>query len=122
MNFLNQLVGVAHAQILGGNGGAVSGGGSKFTLDQFTFLNPLTGSNLNSLVGTLVGIILTIAALAAFIYLLIAGFQYITAGGDAEKATKARTGIINALIGIVVILVAYVILRYVGSQLIPGTG
>ncbi|HSX41762.1 MAG TPA: hypothetical protein VLE93_00240 [Candidatus Saccharimonadales bacterium] len=118
MNLIN-FIGRAHAQI--GTGGVVNSNGSNFNLDQFNFLNPLKTTNLNTLVGTIIGILLTIAALTAFIYLLIAGFQYITAGGDAEKATKARTGIINAIIGIIVILVAYVILRYVGTSLIPGS-
>lgn len=120
MNLLSLFVTTAHAQITG-SGDAVAPGGRKFTLGDFNFLNPLKGADLNGLIGTVIGILLTIAALAAFIYLLIAGFQYITAGGDAAKATTARTGIINALIGIIIILVAYVVLRYVGTSLIPGT-
>lgn len=56
--------------------------------------------------------VLAIVAVIAFVYLIIAGVNYITAGGDADKATKARTGILNAIIGIVVVVLAFFILRF----------
>ncbi len=52
-----------------------------------------------------------IAGIAAVFFLLYSGFQYITAGGDGEKAGKARTGIINAIIGIIVLMAAFFIFR-----------
>jgi hypothetical protein len=51
----------------------------------------------------------------AVIYLIWAGIQYIQAGGDASKAKAARTSIINAIIGVVVILSAYTIIRFASS-------
>jgi threonine/homoserine/homoserine lactone efflux protein len=51
----------------------------------------------------------------AVIYLIWAGIQYIQAGGDASKAKAARASIINAIIGIVVILSTYTIIRFAGS-------
>ncbi len=105
MNLMNYFVGRAYAQ-------------SNFSITDFRFLNPTKGPiTASSLIAFVVNVILIVAALAAFIYLIIAGFQYITAGGDADKATKARTGIINALIGIIIILLAYGVLRYVGGVL-----
>lgn len=119
------IVGKALAQ---GTTGGVTGGSNdavtnnSFDISDFTFLKPFDNSTtFPDLLGKIIGLTLTLAALAAFFYLLIAGFQYITAGGDAGKATAARTGIVNALIGIIVILVAYVILRYVGTGLL-GSG
>lgn len=106
----------------GGTGGLATE--NKFDLAKFKFLNPWIpkdGADIDktfsSLLGQIIGIVLTIAAITAFIYLLVAGFGYITSGGDAEKATKARAGIVNALIGILVILVAYLVLKYVGTSL-----
>lgn len=95
-------------------------GTSDFSIDDFLFLSPPKDLGFGNLVGTIIGWFLTIAALVAFIYLLVAGFQYITAGGDAAKAQAARTGIVNALIGIIVILVAYVVLRYVGGSILSA--
>jgi hypothetical protein len=97
---------------------------SGFTLRDFNFLKPFdadsaadASNKFNSLLGQLIGLVLTIAAIVAFFYLVISGFQYITAGGDAGKAQTARQGIINSLIGIIIILVSYLVLRYVGTFL-----
>lgn len=107
MHLMNLFVGQAHA--------------ANFNISSFQFLNPTTGTiTASSLITFVVNVILIVAALAAFIYLIIAGFQYITAGGDAEKATKARTGIINAIIGIIVILLAYGVLTYVAGLFTSG--
>jgi len=42
----------------------------------------------------------------AAIFLIVAGYFYITAGGDPEKIKKAREMLINALIGLAVGLAA----------------
>lgn len=123
LNIVNQIMPKAYAQFGGSNSGVSS---SNFSLGSFNFLNPLvnndnTATTFNGYFGTIVGLILTIAAIVAFIFLLMAGFQYITAGGDTAKADTARKGIVNALVGILIILVSYVILRYVGTAVL-GTG
>lgn len=60
---------------------------------------------------------LFIAGFLAVVYLVYAGILYITAGGDPAKAEKARTGIINAIIGIIIIVLAFVIERTVMNLL-----
>jgi len=47
------------------------------------------------------------AGIAAVIYLIWYGIQYITAGGSPEKVKAARTGVINTVIGIVIIFCAF---------------
>jgi len=42
----------------------------------------------------------------AVILLIVAGIKYMTAGGDAEKAGAAKGSIINAVIGIVIVVAA----------------
>ena len=42
----------------------------------------------------------------AGIFLIYAGFLWVTAGGNPENVTKARTMLINALIGIAIALLA----------------
>ena len=96
-----------------------------FNFDNFFFLRPFGGgddaTNLSAVFGSIVGLVLLVAAIVAFFYLIVSGFQYMTAGGEAEKATKARQGIINAIIGIIVILVSYIIITYVAG-FIGGAG
>jgi hypothetical protein len=68
--------------------------------------------------------ILIIAFVAAFIMLLIGGIRWITAGGDEKGVASARNMITGALIGLVVVLVAYAMIRLVevffGFNIITG--
>ena len=86
-----------------------------------------TAANINNNFSDIINqgfIIFTwIAGIAAVFFLLYSGFQYITAGGDGDKAGKARTGIINAIIGIIVLMSAFFIFRAarnVGSGVTNG--
>lgn len=48
----------------------------------------------------------------AVIYLIYAGFIYMTAGADTDKATQGRNAIMYAIIGILVIAFARVIVEW----------
>lgn len=66
-------------------------------------------SSVGALIGKLFQIIGLAAGIAAFFFLVYSGFSYLTAGGNAEQAKKAQQGIINAAIGIIIIVLAYAI-------------
>src|SRR3989304_1383626 len=57
--------------------------------------------------------ILVVAFVLAFIMLLIGGIRWITAGGDEKAVASARNMITAALIGLVVLLVAYALIKLV---------
>lgn len=78
----------------------------------------LTGSG--GIIDFVVTWVLVLAGAIAVIYLIYGGLLYITAGGDAEKATKGRTALINAIIGIIIIALAFVIVQWVGSIIQGG--
>lgn len=80
---------------------------------------PLLGAGytLNSLIGTIIQTVLLIAGVLAVFYLIWGGISYVTAGGDAEKASKGRVAITNAIIGIIIILAALLIYNYIISSL-----
>ncbi|MFA4930251.1 MAG: pilin [Patescibacteria group bacterium] len=69
---------------------------------------------------TVINYILGAAGLVAVIYLIIGGFNYITAGGNEEQNKKATKTLLNAVIGLVVIFAAYAIVVTVQNAL-PGT-
>ncbi len=54
------------------------------------------------------------------IYLIVAGIQYITSGGNATKAMVARTAIINAIIGIILVILAFSITQWIKNLIILG--
>ena len=72
-----------------------------------------TNTNIRTFITNIGAFIMWIAGALALGYLIYGGILYITAGGDAEKATKGRTAIINAVIGIVVVLMALIIINWV---------
>lgn len=63
--------------------------------------------------GNILGIVYAIAAAVAVIVIVIAGIQYSLSGGDASKTKKAKDAILYALVGLVVVLMAFVITQYV---------
>ena len=75
-----------------------------------------TMQDLGSAVRSIINIMLLLAAVVAIIYLMVGGYQYVTAGGNAEQATAARTTILNALIGLVVIFSAFAVVNFVVSR------
>lgn len=85
---------------------------------EFDWLTLRTSeTDVNTLATTIIDWILSIAGLLAVIYLIYAGIVYITAGGNPDAAKKGQQGIINAVIGLVVIALAWVIARSVASFL-----
>ncbi len=55
--------------------------------------------------------IISISAVGLFVVLLIGGFNFLFSGGDQKKLEGARGTITNSVIGLVVIVIAYLILN-----------
>lgn len=70
---------------------------------------------------TIINWALAIAFILAVIFLIYGGFRYILAGGNAEAATAGRTAIFNALIGVVIVVLSYVIVQIV-YRFVSGSG
>jgi hypothetical protein len=54
------------------------------------------------------------AGVVLFIVIVAAGFTYLFSGGDAKQLEKAKNTFTYALIGLIVIVCAYLILRLIG--------
>lgn len=84
-----------------------------------TITNKGQGLKVNTDVGTVIGngisILFVVASLLVLFYLIMGGINWITSGGDKEKVGKARGMIINALIGLAVLALAFVIWNLVGK-------
>lgn len=68
-----------------------------------------TGASWQDFVTKVINVILSVAGALAVIYLIYSGILYITAAGNPDSAKKGQQGIINAVIGIVIIVIAYFI-------------
>jgi len=73
------------------------------------------GASLGKLISSLVGALFIAAFLLAFMTLITNGLQWITAGGDKQALEKARNGITNAIMGLVIVAAAFAIMTLVGQ-------
>lgn len=62
-------------------------------------------------------IVFIAAALAVLVYLIIGAFKWITSGGDKDAIGKARGTIVNALIGLAILALAFFITVLFGQIL-----
>lgn len=79
------------------------------------------GSGPNNLIVTVINIMLGIAFLVAVLFLIFGGFRYIFSAGNEEAAEKGRNTVVNALIGVAIIILSYVIVQIVSRTVSSGT-
>lgn len=70
-----------------------------------------------SIINSLLPYVFTIAGLAVLLYLIYGGYHMIIAAGDPKGLQEARGKITNALIGFVVLFLAYWIVILLGKVL-----
>ncbi|MEK9156180.1 MAG: hypothetical protein AAB360_02650 [Patescibacteria group bacterium] len=86
--------------------------------DLITIVRPEEAPTLEELAAQIANLFLIVAGLIAFIYLIYAGVLYITAGGNNEQAQRAQRAFINVIIGIVIIVLSYFIIRFVTGAIV----
>jgi cytochrome bd-type quinol oxidase subunit 2 len=69
--------------------------------------------NLPTAVTNIINVLLILAGLAAGIFLIIAGVQFITSGSEEGAQEKAKNRILYAVIGLIVIGLAAAIVNFV---------
>lgn len=80
--------------------------------------DPQAGQNcsitsVNELIKKILTWLLGIAFGVAVLFLIVGGFWYITSAGNEETAEKGKNTAINAIIGIVIIVLSWVIINVV---------
>ena len=68
---------------------------------------------LSSKVATVINIISLVVAAIAVIMIMIGGFRYVTSGGKQESVAGAKNTIMYAIIGLVIVALAQVIVKFV---------
>lgn len=66
-----------------------------------------TTTSLGIIVSELLKYLFPFTGLLLFIYLLIGGFSYLTSGGEPKAMEQAQSKITNAIVGFVIVFVAY---------------
>ena len=91
--------------------------------------NPATGTceggpsegDFNDLLAKIINIISVIVGVVAVIMIIFGGFRYITSGGSPEKVTGAKNTILYGIIGLIIVALAQVIVRFVLKQVTDAT-
>lgn len=83
--------------------------------------DPTTSANgVNKIIGTVVNILSIIVGIVAVIMIIIGGFRFVLSGGDSNNTNSARNTIIYAIVGLVVVAVAQILVRYVLNRVPSG--
>lgn len=70
---------------------------------------------LECMFSNIVGVVLGLAGLALFVMLIVGGFKYMTAGGDPKAMQGAQGTLTMAILGLVLVAMAYLILLVIGQ-------
>jgi hypothetical protein len=73
------------------------------------------GAQLNKTLSGIVGFLTIIGGLWFFIQFILAGYAFLSAAGDKSKVAEATQRITNALIGLFVVVAAWVIVGILGK-------
>ena len=72
-------------------------------------------SNLELLIGNMIGMITIVAALFFLVEFFIGAFNWVSSGGDKGKVDTARNKMTNGAIGMVIVVAAYGVIGLIGS-------
>ncbi|MBI4224157.1 MAG: hypothetical protein HY609_04430, partial [Deltaproteobacteria bacterium] len=82
---------------------------------------PAGASTATSLIIGLIQIALWIVGLLAVLFVIVGGYRYVTAHGNEEQAEAAKKTLTHAIIGVVIVVLSFVIVRVITNALIFGS-
>jgi hypothetical protein len=74
-------------------------------------------SKINDIVHTIVNFLSAIVGIVAVIMIIVGGLRYVTSGGNDTSVTAAKNTILYAIIGLVIVALAQIIVRFTLSKL-----
>ena len=74
--------------------------------------------DLGAIAVAVVEMLLRIGTFAAIAFVIYGGFLYLTSQGEPDRAASARKTLVNAVIGLVITLLATGVVSFIGGQLI----
>jgi hypothetical protein len=78
-------------------------------------VTPGTGyaTDFGNMFSSILNVVMLVAAILVFAYLIFGGIQWITSGGDKNKAEEARNKITAAIIGLIIVAASYAVINLV---------
>lgn len=75
--------------------------------------DPEAEGPVNNLITSIINIFSVVVGIIAVIMIIFGGFRYITSGGDSGNISSAKQTIIYAVVGLIIVALAQVIVRFV---------
>ena len=88
--------------------------------DRLNFTNPATF--IEELISSILPIVLGIIAFITVIIIIISGIQFITSSGNPEAAAAARSRLTLAIVGFVIVVLAFAITQIIDKIFLGGSG
>ncbi len=93
----------------------------SLTPESFSGVENLT---VPAIISALVTLVLVIAALVAFFFLIYGGIKWITSGGDKEQTAAAQSTLTAAIIGLAIVFSTWAIIglldTFLGLEILSG--
>lgn len=101
------------------NNGLCAGSNLQFTENpgQCSAASSDATTKINNLVKTVVNLLSAVVGIVAVIMIIVGGFRYVTSGGNDTSVTSAKNTILYAIIGLIVVALAQIIVRFTLSKL-----
>ena len=80
-------------------------------------VNNLPTDSATAVLGGVLDVIYFIVGAVAVVVIILAGYTFLMANGDPAKLTKARMAILYSVIGLIVVIFAFVITGFVLGRL-----
>ena len=93
---------------------------NKFGVNDLSSIS-LGTRDLKETIAQILNVLLGFLGVIAVVIILLGGFKWMTAGGEEEKVGEAKKLISAGIVGLIVILSAYAIARFVIIQLTTAT-
>lgn len=107
---------IVHADIAGGLNCGADLDASNIGNDTSACEDPGTtdpGGTVDNIIELVINIFSLIVGVVSVIMIIIGGLKYITSGGDSGNITGAKNTILYAIIGLVVVALAQVVVKFV---------
>lgn len=109
---------VVHADIQGSLNCGAELNASQIGSDVSTCTNTVTdpGGTVDRIIKLVINAFSLIVGVVSVIMIIVGGLKYITSGGDSGNITGAKNTILYAIIGLVVVALAQVVVKFVLSK------
>ncbi|MEK7680725.1 MAG: hypothetical protein AAB348_01595 [Patescibacteria group bacterium] len=81
----------------------------------------LGNKDIRETVASIIKVALSLLGIVAVVIVLIGGFKWMTAGGNDEQVGEAKKWLYSGIIGLLIILSAYALTKFVIENLIKAT-